>query len=118
MKSRSKEILDRGVTYDGQGRLAIEGNTLSLGQVTAVIAGKRVLGSTREVREVRGAVAAYELMDPAARDDPRASHDELMAATREDVMKLRSGRPGRFRRARFPTTPTASTPYLLAHPDV
>ena len=35
-----------------QGSLAIEGNTLSLDQVTAVVAGKRVLGSTREVQEV------------------------------------------------------------------
>lgn len=43
-----------------QGSLAIEGNTLSLDQVTAVAAGKRVLGSAREVQEVRGAVAAYE----------------------------------------------------------
>jgi Fic family protein len=43
-----------------QGSLAIEGNTLTLEQVTAVVAGKRVLGSTREVQEVRGAVAVYD----------------------------------------------------------
>ncbi|MDD3021917.1 MAG: Fic family protein [Alphaproteobacteria bacterium] len=35
-----------------QGTLAIEGNTLSLEQVTAVINGKRVLGTMREVQEV------------------------------------------------------------------
>jgi len=40
--------------------LAIEGNTLTLEQVTAVVAGKRVLGGARKVQEVRGAVAAYD----------------------------------------------------------
>ncbi len=82
-----------------QGSLAIEGNILSLDQVTGVIAGKRVLGSTRKVQEVRGAVAAYERMgkwDPAARDDLLVAHGVLMAAMHEDAMKLRSGRPGRF----------------------
>ena len=46
-----------------QGSLAIEGNTLNLDQVTAVIEGKRILGSPKEVQEVRGALAAYEAME-------------------------------------------------------
>jgi Fic family protein len=41
-----------------QASLAIEGNTLSLEQVTAVIAGKRVLAPLREIQEVRNAYAA------------------------------------------------------------
>jgi Fic family protein len=43
-----------------QASLAIEGNTLSLEQVTAVIAGKRVLAPPREIQEVRNAFAAEE----------------------------------------------------------
>ena len=43
-----------------QGSLAIEGNTLNLDQVTAIIDGKRVLGPPREIQEVRNAVRAYE----------------------------------------------------------
>ena len=42
--------------------LAIENNTLSLDQVTAVISGKRVLGLPREIQEVKNAFAAYEAM--------------------------------------------------------
>ncbi len=42
--------------------LAIEQNTLTLEQVTAVIEGKRVLGSPREIQEVRNALAAYDGM--------------------------------------------------------
>ncbi len=38
-----------------QASLAIEGNTLSLEQVTAVLSGKRVLAQPREIKEVRNA---------------------------------------------------------------
>lgn len=44
------------------GTLAIEGNTLSEEQITAIIEGKHVLGSTRELAEVKGAIAAYEAL--------------------------------------------------------
>lgn len=40
--------------------VAIEGNTLSVDQVTAVLEGKRVVGSSREILEVKTALAAYE----------------------------------------------------------
>jgi len=45
-----------------QASLAIEGNTLNLEQVTAVLSGKRVLGQPRELQEVRNTFAAYEEM--------------------------------------------------------
>ena len=54
--------------------LAIENNTLSIDQVTAIIDGKRVLGNPNEIGEVRNAYEAYELMlelDPLAADAPR-----------------------------------------------
>ncbi len=44
-----------------QASLAIEQNTLSVEQVTAVIEGKPVLGLPHEIQEVRNAFAAYEL---------------------------------------------------------
>ena len=40
--------------------LAIEHNSLSLEQVTAVIDGKRVLGDPNEIKEVQNAYEAYE----------------------------------------------------------
>jgi Fic family protein len=43
-----------------QASLAIENNTLSIEQVTAVLEGKTVLGLSREIQEVRNAFAAYE----------------------------------------------------------
>ena len=43
-----------------QASLAIENNTLSLEQVTAVLAGKNVLGLPHEIQEVRNAFNAYD----------------------------------------------------------
>lgn len=42
--------------------LAIEHNSLSLEQVTAVISGKRILGAPQEIKEVQNAYEAYEIM--------------------------------------------------------
>src|SRR5688572_2478880 len=46
-----------------QASLAIEQNTLSVEQVTAVLAGKPVLGSPKEIQELPNAFSAYEAMD-------------------------------------------------------
>jgi Fic family protein len=60
-----------------QASLAIENNSLTLKQVTAVLEGKRVIGMPREIQEVRNAFAAYERLEdwnPASRDDLLAAH--------------------------------------------
>jgi Fic family protein len=43
-----------------QGSLAIEGNTLSEEQITAILDGKRVMASPREIQEARNAITAYD----------------------------------------------------------
>jgi Fic family protein len=42
--------------------LAIEGNSLSLGEVTAVIEGKAVAGKQAEIKEVKNAYEAYDVI--------------------------------------------------------
>ena len=42
--------------------LAIENNSLTIEQITAIIDGKRVLGSPNEIQEVKNAIQAYELL--------------------------------------------------------
>lgn len=44
------------------GTLAIEGNSLTEEQITAIVEGKPVLGSVRELAEVKGAIAAYDAL--------------------------------------------------------
>ena len=45
------------------GTLQIEGNSFSEEKVTNVINGKKVLGTMREIAEVKGAIKAYEYLD-------------------------------------------------------
>ncbi len=80
-----------------QASLAIEGNTLSIEQVTAVLFGKRVLAQPHEIQEVRNAFAAYEkLSDWTAhsRKDLLAAHGLLMAGLVDETGRLRSGGVG------------------------
>jgi Fic family protein len=80
-----------------QGSLAIEGNTLNLDQVTAIIDGKRVLGPPREIQEVRNAVRAYEQLRqwrPGARRHLRAAHALLMAGLTDTPGAFRTGSVG------------------------
>ena len=62
--------------------LAIENNTLTLEQVTAVLNGKHVLGQPREIQEVHNAFIAYEHLEtwnPSSQNDILAAHTMLMA---------------------------------------
>jgi len=68
------------------GTLQIEGNTLSEKQVSAILEGKRVLGSVRELAEVQGAIVAYEQLnqfEPGSTDGLLKAHALLMG----DVLK-------------------------------
>jgi Fic family protein len=64
------------------GTLAIEGNTLTEDQVSAVLEGKPVLANLRELAEVEGAIAAYDQLtqlDPLSLDDLLNAHKLMMA---------------------------------------
>jgi Fic family protein len=65
-----------------QGSLAIEGNTLSEEQITAVLEGKPVIAPPVEVQEVRNALKAYDRMptwNPTREADLLEAHRILMA---------------------------------------
>ncbi|HSR67564.1 MAG TPA: Fic family protein [Acidobacteriota bacterium] len=83
-----------------QASLAIENNTLTVEQVSAVIEGKRVLGHPREIQEVRNAFAAYEAMEnwkPASKDDLLTAHRILMSGLVDHPGQFRKGGVGIFR---------------------
>lgn len=64
------------------GTLAIEGNTLTEEQITAIVEGKPVLGSVRELAEVKGAIAAYDALPTLQPDSIKhllAAHGLMMA---------------------------------------
>ena len=101
-----------------QASLAIENNTLTLEQVTAVIDGKRVLGLPREIQEVRNAFAAYEAMEnwhPASEADLLSAHGLLMSALVDQPGIYRSGGVGIFQGEQLVhmAPPADRVPYLM-----
>lgn len=79
--------------------LAIEHNSLSLEQVTAIIDGKRILGNPVEIKEVKNAYTTYEMMltlDPYSVDDLLKAHETMMKELISENGRFRSGGVGVF----------------------
>ena len=77
--------------------LAIEQNTLTEEQVTAVLEGKRVLGPPDDIREVENAKRAYDLMNelnPFSLDDLLRAHGTMMEGLAKDAGRFRSKNAG------------------------
>ena len=82
-----------------QSSLAIENNTLSLGQVTDVIEGKKVLGFAHEIQEVKNAYLAYEHLleyDPYKVKDFLKAHQFITTQLVKDAGHFRSQGVGVF----------------------
>lgn len=79
--------------------LAIESNSLTLEQVTAVIDGKLVMGPQKEIQEVLNAYSAYEMIskvNPFSLADLKKIHGMLTYKTVEQSGVFRSGNEGVF----------------------
>lgn len=79
--------------------LAIEGNSLSLGEVTAVIEGKVIAGKQAEIKEVKNAYEAYdEIMkfDPYVVEDFLKAHKLMTQGLVKESGIFRSGNVGVF----------------------
>ncbi len=82
-----------------QASLAIENNSLTIDQVTAVINGRRILGSGQDIREVQNAYEAYEILlklDPYDYTSLFTAHEILMSDLTKEAGKFRSGGVGIF----------------------
>lgn len=80
-----------------QGSLAIEGNTLSTEQITAILNGKTVIAPPKEVQEVRNAIKAYEAFQewqPSQEEDLLQAHQILMTGLIDEVGQYRHGGVG------------------------
>jgi len=79
--------------------LAIEQNTLSLRQVTAVIDGKRVLGPSDDILEIQNANRVYQRIqtyDPLKIRDLLLAHQDMMKNLLDTAGKFRIGGVGVF----------------------
>jgi Fic family protein len=79
--------------------LAIEGNPLTLGEVTAVIDGKLVAGGQAEIKEVKNAFEAYDKImtfDPYSVGDFLEAHKLIAGGIVKESGMFRSGDVGVF----------------------
>ena len=79
------------------GSTAIEGNTLTEDQVTAVLEGKKVIAPQREIDEILCAAAAYEAIesiDPCKVKDLLKVHKLMMGGLVETAGAFRTGQVG------------------------
>ena len=79
------------------GTLQIEGNSFTEEKVTNVINGKTVLGTMREIEEVKGAIAAYNYLDKynyKSENDLFKAHSLLMNTLLNNAGSYRSGNVG------------------------
>ena len=77
--------------------LAIEQNTLTLDQVTAVISGKRVLAPPKDIAEVQNAYEIYDRLDtlnPYSVDDLLLAHEVMTRGLVDESGSFRSGSVG------------------------
>ena len=73
--------------------LAIEQNTLTFEQVTAVISGKRVLAPPKDITEVQNAYDIYdrlEELNPYSTDDLLKAHGIMVKGLRDDAGEFRN----------------------------
>jgi Fic family protein len=79
------------------GSLAIEGNTLTEAQITAILDGKRVIAPPREILEASNALAAYEQLlnwQGSRQADLLTAHRLLMNGLIDSAGRYRSGGVG------------------------
>ena len=79
--------------------LAIEQNSLTLDQVSAVLEGKPVLAPQQEITEVQNAFRAYDLLselDPCSLQDLLKTHGVMMRNLVAEAGMFRSGGVGVF----------------------
>lgn len=77
--------------------LAIEQNTLSLEQVTAVLSGKRIVAPPKDIAEVKNAYEIYEMLDslnPYSVDELLNAHAVMTNGLTEESGCFRSGPVG------------------------
>ena len=99
--------------------LAIEQNTLTMEQVTDIIDGRRVFGPPDDIREVRNAKRAYDLLgnwDPRNMDDLLEAHGVMMEGLRKDAGTFRTKNAGVYDGDRLihAGTPASYVPEVMA----
>lgn len=98
--------------------LGIEGNTLSIEQITAILEEKRIIGPEKDIREVKNAIRTYEQIrsfNPHSSVSFLKAHQLLMEGLIETPGKYRSGGVGIVtgQKITHMAPPASNVPYLM-----
>jgi len=102
-----------------QGSLAIEGNTLSVPQITAIMESKRVVGPQKDITEVVNAVVVYDQISSykyANETSLLKAHKNLMKGLIQDAGSFRKGGVGilKGKEVSHVAPPASRVPKLMA----
>lgn len=101
-----------------QASLAIEGNTLGIEQISAILEGKRVVGPKRDIEEAKNALGVYAQLsnfNPLLVDDLLKAHSTMMKGLIADRGSFRTGGVGVFAQGRVVhmAPPAKKVPQLI-----
>lgn len=97
LTKQSPELRKRNRIRTIQASLAVEGNTLSIDQITAIIENKRVLGPAKDIKEVANAIEVYEQLhtfNPFVEKSFLSAHKTLLQGLSKDAGKYRNAGVG------------------------
>lgn len=101
-----------------QASLAVEGNTLSIDQITAIIENKRVLGPAKDIKEVSNAIEVYNQLNklnPFAEKSFLSAHKALMHGLIKNAGQYRNSGVGIVKGSQIAhiAPPASNVPYLM-----
>jgi Fic family protein len=118
LTQQSPELRKRNRIRTIQASLAVEGNTLSIDQVTAIIDDKTVLGPTKDIKEVTNAIEVYKQLNDLHPFNEKAflsAHKMLMKDLIKNAGEYRSSGVGIVRGSQIThvAPPAQNVPFLM-----
>lgn len=107
---QSPELRKRNRIRTIQASLAVEGNTLSIDLVTAIIDKKRVLGPEKDIREVANAIQVYEQIRTY-----KPYHEKSFLAAHKSLMKDLIPAAGKYRTSNVGIVKGSELSHLAPH---
>lgn len=115
---QSPELRKRNRIRTIQASLSVEGNTLSIEQITAIIDNKKVLGPAKDIQEVSNAIEVYNQLNnfnPYNEKSFFQAHKILMQGLTKDAGKYRTGGVGIVKGTQVAhlAPPATNVPFLM-----
>lgn len=115
---QSPELRKRNRIKSIHASLAVEGNTLDISQVTAILDNKRVIGPAKDIIEVKNAIKVYEMLKSLDAEKEQSflkAHALLMESLVPDPGKYRKSGAGivKGKQLAHVAPPASNVPFLM-----